>query len=54
MQANKAKNLDNGIGLANVARQHFENVVHINPDLEEAVKARKMIASIDAQIATFR
>jgi tetratricopeptide (TPR) repeat protein len=54
MQANKAKNLDNGIGLANVARQHFENVVHINPDLDEAVKARKMIASIDAQIATFR
>ena len=53
-EANQAGKLANGIGLASAARAQFETMLRINPDLEEAMRARKMIASIDAQLGAVR
>ena len=39
-------------GLLSAARTHFSRVIAVNPDLDEADRARKYIARIDTALAT--
>ena len=43
-----------GLGLLAAARTHFDRVVALNPDTNEAVKARKYIQNIDTLLAQQR
>lgn len=47
-------NQSGGLGLLAAARTHFDQVVSLNPDTNEAAKARKYIQNIDTVLAQAR
>ncbi len=47
-------NAKNSLELASVARQHFEEMLALNPDLNESTNAKQMITNIDRAMAAVR